>query len=47
MIADAAEAERVQNAGAIVHTTDIVMKTSEDRRRLAEDVLDFARRLTG
>ncbi len=44
---DAAEAERVQNAGAVAHTTDIVMKTSADRRRLAEEVLDFARRLTG
>lgn len=44
---DAAEAERVQNAGAIVHTTDIVMRTSADRRRLAENVLGFARRLTG
>jgi len=37
----------VQKAGTIVHTTDIVMKTSADRRRLAEDVLGFARRLTG
>jgi LPPG:FO 2-phospho-L-lactate transferase len=44
---DAAEAERVQNAGARVHRTNTMMKTPADRRRLAEDVLGFARELAG
>jgi len=43
---DAAEAGQVQNAGARVQMTNTVMKTPADRRRLAEDVLGFARRLT-
>ena len=44
---DAAEEERVQDAGARVQLANTVMKTPADRRRLAEHVLGFAGRLAG
>jgi LPPG:FO 2-phospho-L-lactate transferase len=40
---DSSLAADISNLGIKNHITDIVMKSSEDRRRLAADVLDFIR----
>ncbi len=42
---DQAESDAIEAFGIITRTTDILMKDAGDRKRLAEEILEFGKNL--